>query len=123
MIPALFCWIRFLEFMSYLYLALAIVAEVIATSSLRATEEFTKPLPTFVMVVGYGMAFYFMTLALRSIPLGVTYAVWSGLGIVLISIIGIIFYNERLDLAATLGMLLIIAGVLVIHLFSKTVRH
>ncbi|MEB4591429.1 multidrug efflux SMR transporter [Candidatus Thiothrix sp. Deng01] len=109
--------------MSYLYLALAIVAEVIATSSLRATEEFTKPLPTFVMVVGYGMAFYFMTLALRSIPLGVTYAVWSGLGIVLISIIGIIFYNERLDLAATLGMLLIIAGVLVIHLFSKTVRH
>lgn len=109
--------------MSYLYLALAIIAEVIATGSLKATEEFTKPLPTVVMVIGYGVAFYFMTLALRTIPLGITYAVWSGLGIVLISIIGIIFYNERLDLAATLGMLLIIAGVLVIHLFSKTVKH
>lgn len=109
--------------MSYLYLALAIIAEVIATGSLKATEEFTKPLPTVVMVIGYGVAFYFMTLALRTIPLGITYAVWSGLGIVLISIIGIVFYNERLDLAATLGMLLIIAGVLVIHLFSKTVKH
>ncbi|EIJ33686.1 DMT family transporter [Thiothrix nivea] len=109
--------------MSYLYLALAIIAEVIATSSLRATEEFTKPLPTFVMVVGYGLAFYFMTMALRTIPLGITYAVWSGLGIVLISIIGIIFYNERLDLAATIGMGLIVLGVLVIHLFSKVVRH
>lgn len=109
--------------MSYLYLAMAIIAEVIATSSLRATEEFTKPLPTFVMVVGYGLAFYFMTMTLRTIPLGITYAVWSGLGIVLISIIGIIFYNERLDLAATIGMGLIVLGVLVIHLFSKVVRH
>lgn len=109
--------------MSYLYLTFAIIAEVIATSSLRATEEFTKPLPTLIMVAGYGVAFYFMTLALRSLPLGITYAVWSGLGIVLISIIGIIFYNEKLDLAATLGMGLIILGVIVIHLFSKTVRH
>lgn len=109
--------------MSYLYLTLAIIAEVIATSSLRATEEFTKPVPTLIMVVGYGVAFYFMTLTLRSLPLGITYAVWSGLGIVLISIIGIIFYNEKLDLAATLGMSLIILGVVVIHLFSKTIKH
>ena len=109
--------------MSYLYLALAIIAEVIATSSLRATEEFTKPIPTLIMVVGYGLAFYFMTLALRTLPLGFTYAVWSGLGIVLISLIGVIFYNERLDLAATLGMGMIIAGVLIIQLFSKIVKH
>ncbi|MBU0654188.1 MAG: multidrug efflux SMR transporter [Gammaproteobacteria bacterium] len=109
--------------MSYLYLAFAIIAEVIATSSLKATEEFTKPVPTIIMVIGYGLAFYFMTLALRTIPLGITYAVWSGLGIVLISIIGIIFYNERLDLAATIGMGMIVAGVLVIHLFSKAVKH
>ena len=109
--------------MSYFYLTLAIIAEVIATSSLRATEEFTKPLPTLIMVMGYGLAFYFMTLALRTLPLGVTYAVWSGLGIVLISIIGVIFYNERLDIAATLGMGMIIAGVLIIHLFSSTGKH
>ncbi|MDD5393059.1 MAG: multidrug efflux SMR transporter [Thiothrix sp.] len=109
--------------MSYLYLAFAIIAEVIATSSLRATEEFTKPIPTLIMVAGYGLAFYFMTLALRTLPLGFTYAVWSGLGIILISIIGIIFYDERLDLAATLGMTMIIIGVLIIHLFSKTVKH
>ena len=109
--------------MSYFYLTLAIIAEVIATSSLRATEEFTKPLPTLIMVMGYGLAFYFMTLALRTLPLGVTYAVWSGLGIVLISIIGVIFYNERLDIAATFGMGMIIAGVLIIHLFSSTGKH
>jgi small multidrug resistance pump len=109
--------------MSYLYLAIAIIAEVIATASLRATEEFTKPIPTFIMVVGYGLAFYFMTLALRTLPLGFTYAVWSGLGIVLISLIGVIFYDERLDLAATIGMGMIIAGVLIINLFSKVIKH
>lgn len=109
--------------MSYFYLALAVIAEVIATSTLKATQEFTRPIPTLIMVLGYAFAFYFMTLALRTIPLGVTYAIWSGLGIVLISVIGVMFYNERLDLAATIGMGLIIAGVLVIHLFSKTVRH
>jgi small multidrug resistance pump len=109
--------------MSYFYLTLAIIAEVVATSSMRATEEFTKPVPTFIMVVGYGLAFYFMTLALRTIPLGITYAIWSGMGIVLTSIIGVMFYNERLDWAAVTGMGLIIAGVLVIHLFSSSIKH
>lgn len=109
--------------MSYFYLALAIIAEVIATSSLRATEEFTKPIPTLIMVVGYGFAFYFMTLALRTLPLGFTYAVWSGLGIVLISIIGIIWYDERLDLPAVIGIGMIIAGVTIIQIFSKIVKH
>lgn len=108
--------------MSYWYLALAIVAEVIATSSLKATEEFTKPLPTVLMVIGYLFAFYFMTLAMRTIPLGVTYAIWSGLGIVLISIAGIFLYNEKLDLPALIGMGLIIAGVVVMKLFSKTLN-
>ncbi len=109
--------------MSYFYLALAIVAEVIATSSLRATEEFTKPIPTLIMVVAYGFAFYFMTLALRTLPLGFTYAVWSGLGIVLISIIGIVMYDERLDLPAVIGMGMIIIGVVIIQMFSKIVKH
>lgn len=108
--------------MSYFYLALAIVAEVIATSSLKATEEFTKPLPTVLMIVGYMLAFYFMTLAMRTIPLGVTYAIWSGLGIVLISTVGVFLYNEKLDLPALIGMGLIIAGVVVMKLFSKTLN-
>lgn len=112
-----------LHTMSYFYLALAVIAEVIATGSLKATQEFTRPIPTLIMVIGYGLAFYFMTLALRTIPLGITYAIWSGLGIVLISLIGVLFYNEKLDLPATIGMILIIAGVLVIHLFSKSIRH
>lgn len=109
--------------MAYFYLALAIIAEVIATGSLKATEEFTKPVPTLIMVTGYGLAFYFMTLALRTLPLGVTYAIWSGLGIVLISILGVLLYDEKLDMAATIGMGLIITGVMIIHLFSKMVHH
>ena len=109
--------------MAYVYLGLAIIAEVIATSSLKATEEFTKIGPTIMMIVGYGVAFYCMTLALRAIPLGITYAIWSGLGIVLVSIVGIVLYNEKLDLPAVIGMGLIIAGVVVINAFSKMVQH
>ena len=109
--------------MAYVYLGLAIIAEVIATSSLKATEEFTKIGPTIIMIVGYGVAFYCMTLALRAIPLGITYAIWSGLGIVLVSIVGIVLYDEKLDLPAAIGMGLIIAGVVVINAFSKMVPH
>ena len=109
--------------MSYFYLAIAIISEVIATSALRNSAEFTKLWPTVIMIIAYGSAFYFMTLALRTIPLGITYAIWSGLGIVLISLVGVLFYHERLDLPAVLGMGLIIAGVLVINLFSKMVVH
>ena len=107
--------------MAYVYLGLAIIAEVIATSSLKATEEFTKIGPTIIMIVGYGVAFYCMTLALRAMPLGITYAIWSGLGIVLVSIVGIVLYDEKLDLPAAIGMGLIIAGVVVINAFSKMV--
>lgn len=109
--------------MSYLYLAIAIIAEVIATSSLKASAEFTKLWPSVAVVLGYGTAFYFMTLALRHIPLGITYAIWSGLGIVLVTVVGAVVYNEKPDVPALIGMGLIIAGVVVINLFSKMSTH
>ncbi|MGL4186698.1 MAG: DMT family transporter [Thiotrichaceae bacterium] len=109
--------------MSYLYLAIAIIAEVIATSSLKASAEFTKLWPSVAVVLGYGTAFYFMTLALRQIPLGITYAIWSGLGIVLVTVVGAVVYNEKPDVPALIGMGLIIAGVVVINLFSKMSTH
>ena len=109
--------------MAYLYLTVAILAEVIGTSALKASKEFTSLVPSLVVVAGYGVAFYFMTLALRSIPIGITYAVWSGVGIVLITIAGIFLYKEIPDLPAIIGMGLIISGVAVIHVFSKTVSH
>ena len=109
--------------MAYLYLGIAILAEVIGTSALKASREFTNSVPGLIVVVGYGAAFYFMTLALRSIPIGITYAVWSGIGIVLIAIAGAFLYKEIPDLPAIIGMGLIISGVAVIHVFSKTVGH
>jgi small multidrug resistance pump len=109
--------------MAYLYLAIAILAEVIATSALKASEEFTNLAPSLIVVAGYVVAFYFMTLALRSIPIGITYAVWSGIGIVLLAIVGAFLYKEIPDLPAIIGMGLIVSGVAVIHVFSKTVSH
>ena len=109
--------------MAYLYLALAILSEVIATSALKASEEFTKLIPSAIVFVGYGVAFYFMTLVLRTIPIGITYAVWSGIGIVLIAVVGAVFYKQIPDIPAVIGMGLIISGMIVIHLFSKTVSH
>ena len=109
--------------MAYLYLAIAIMAEVIASSALKASEEFTKLYPSLIVVIGYGVAFYFMTLVLRTIPIGITYAIWSGLGIVLVTIIGIVLYKETPDIPAIIGMGLIISGVVVIHVFSGSVKH
>ncbi len=109
--------------MAYLYLAIAIVAEVVATSALKASEQFTRPIPSLIVVVGYGTAFYFMTLVLKTIPVGITYAIWSGLGIVLVTIAGAVLYRQYPDVPAIIGMTLIIAGVVIIHLFSKTVSH
>ena len=108
--------------MAYWYLAIAIVAEVIATSALKASEEFTRRAPSLLVVIGYGVAFYFMTLVLKTIPVGITYAIWSGVGIVLVAIVGAVIYKQVPDLAAIIGMGLIVAGVVVIHLFSKTVQ-
>ena len=100
---------------------MAILSEVSATSALKASAEFTRLIPSLIVVVGYGLSFYFMTLVLRTLPLGITYAIWSGLGIVLVSLVGMFFYKQVPDVAAVLGMGLIIAGVVVIHLFSKKV--
>lgn len=107
--------------MAYSYLAIAIIAEVIATSALKASEEFTKIVPSLVVIIGYGTSFYFLTHVLKTIPVGVTYAIWSGLGIVLVTIAGVIFYKQTPDFPAVLGMGLIVAGVFVINIFSKTV--
>jgi small multidrug resistance pump len=108
--------------MPFLFLAVAILAEVIGTTALKASNGFTVWLPSLVVVAGYGVSFYFLSLALRSIPVGVAYAIWSGVGIVLISVIGWALFRQRLDAAALVGVGLIIAGVIVIQLFSTTVR-
>lgn len=109
--------------MSYLYLAIAIVAEVIATSALKASESFTKLLPSLLVVAGYGAAFYFLSLCLKSINVGVAYAIWSGLGIVLVTIAAAVFYRQVPDGWALVGMALIVAGVLVMNLLSGSVAH
>ncbi|MCR9229639.1 MAG: SMR family transporter [bacterium] len=108
---------------SYLALGVAIVLEVIGTSALQASQQFTRPVPTTITVVTYLSAFYFLSLALKMIPVGIAYAIWSGVGIVLISCVGLILFKQKLDLSAILGLALIIAGVLVINLFSQTVSH
>ncbi len=109
--------------MPYLYLTIAIVTEVVATSALKASAEFTKLFPSLIVIVGYGISFYFMTLVLRTIPIGITYAVWSGVGIVLVAVVGALLYKQVPDLPAIIGMGLIIIGVVVIHVFSKTISH
>lgn len=109
--------------MKYLMLLVAIIAEIIATSSLKASEGFTKLWPSIITVAGYGIAFYFLSLTLKSIPLGIAYAIWSGLGIVLVSIIGVLVYHQKLDLAAIIGLSLIVVGVVVLNVFSKSSVH
>lgn len=109
--------------MSYLYLALAIVAEVTATSFLKRTAGFTRLWPTAITVAGYALAFFFLSLTLRAMPTGVAYAIWSGVGVVLIAAVAWLFQGQRLDSPALAGMVLIVAGVIVLNLFSKTVSH
>lgn len=109
--------------MAYFYLAIAIIAEVAATSALKASAEFTRLVPSLIVIVGYGIAFYCMTLVLRSLPVGITYAVWAGLGIVLVTIVGAILYKEIPDIPAVIGIGLIVAGVIVINVYSKTIGH
>ncbi|BDX02500.1 multidrug SMR transporter [Marinomonas pontica] len=109
--------------MTYFLLFLAILSEVVATTALKASDSFTKLGPSIVLVVGYALSFYLLSVVMRSMPTGVTYAIWAGLGIVLISVFGYLFNNEKLDLAACIGMSLIVTGVVVINVFSKTVHH
>lgn len=108
---------------SYAYLAIAIVAEVIATSFLKQSDGFTRLVPTVVMAIGYVVAFFFLSLTLREVPTGIAYAIWSGVGIVLITAIAWIVQGQRLDAPAMIGMALIIAGVLVMNLWSRTTGH
>jgi small multidrug resistance pump len=107
----------------WILLGLAILAEVIGTSALKSSAGFSRLWPSVVVVAGYGTAFYFLSLALRNIPVGVAYAVWSGAGIVLIAMIGMVVFKQKLDAPALIGMSLIIAGVLVLNLFSKAGSH
>lgn len=109
--------------MEYFYLGLAIIAEVIAANALKASHGLTRLWPVVIMCVSYAFTFYCMTMALRTIPLGVTYAIWSGVGIVLITLTSVFFFNEKVDMPALIGMGLIIAGVVVINVFSKIVPH
>jgi small multidrug resistance pump len=109
--------------MAYFYLAIAIISEVIATNALKASDAFTKLVPSVIVVAGYGASFYLLSLALKSIPLGIAYAIWSGIGIVLISILAAVFFKQIPDLPAIIGIALIISGVVVIQVFSKLHRH
>ena len=109
--------------MKYLFLTLAIVFEVIGSSFMKASDGFSKWLPSLIVVVAYIICFYFFSLALKTIPLGIAYAMWGALGIVLTAIISVVVYNEKLDVPAIVGMMLIIAGVLVMNLLSKTTTH
>ena len=106
----------------HILLLIAILAEVIATSSLRASAQFTRFWPSLVVVIGYGLAIYLLSVAVRSMPTGVVYALWSGLGVVLVALIGL-GLGQKLDLAAVVGIGLILAGVLVINLFSASAGH
>lgn len=109
--------------MNYLYLAIAIVAEVAATSALKAAEGFTRLWPSVVVVIGYATAFYCLGQVLKTMPVGIVYAIWSGMGIVLVTIFGMVIYREAPDWPAVLGMALIIVGVAIINLFSRMVGH
>lgn len=107
----------------YAFLAIAIVCEVIATTSMKALDGFSKPLPLLLVVVGYGVSFWMLSLVVKTVPVGIAYAIWAGLGIVLVSLAAAWLYGQKLDLAAMLGMGLIVAGVVVIQAFSHSTGH
>ncbi len=107
----------------YVYLFFAVAAETIGTSALQASQQFTRLWPSIIVVVAYGVAFYLLGLALKYMPVGVVYAIWSGLGIVMIAGIGFVVFKQRLDGPALIGLAMIIAGILVIHLFSNTTQY
>ena len=108
---------------AYLYLTIAIAAEIIATSALKASDGFSKITPSIVVIGGYGISFYFLSLSLRVIPMGIAYAIWSGVGITFISLIAWLFFKQSLDLATIIGIGLIIAGVVVLNAFAKSSVH
>jgi len=107
----------------WLYLGTAIVAEVIGTSFLKSSEGFTRLLPSLIVLVSYAAAFYLLSLTLKTLPVGIAYAVWSGVGVALIAVIGAVVFGQTLDLAGILGIALIVAGVVVINVFSSSVAR
>ena len=109
--------------LNYLYLVVAILFEVIATTALKQTEGFTRLVPSLVSIGGYALAFYFLSLPLRTMPVGVVYAIWCGAGLIFITGIGWLWFRQALDMPAIIGVALIMAGVMVINLWSKTVVH
>lgn len=108
---------------THLILLLAIVAEVVATSALKASENFTRPIPSLLVVAGYSTAFFLLSITLKTLPIGVAYAIWSGVGTALVAVVGWLYYRQSLDLPAILGLTLIIAGTLILNLFSKVSTH
>jgi small multidrug resistance pump len=107
----------------YVYFAVAIVAEVIATSALTASDNFHRLVPSLIAIFGYAVAFWFLSVLLRTVPTGVVYAIWSGVGIVLIAAVGWVWFKQALDIPAMIGVSLIVAGVIVVNMFSASVRH
>lgn len=109
--------------MHWLYLTIAIVSEVAATSALKAAEGFTRPGPSALVIAGYASAFYFLSLTLRVLPLGITYAIWAGVGVALVALVGWLVYHQPLDAPAMLGIGLIVSGVVVLNVYSKAIAH
>lgn len=107
----------------WIFLTAAIMSEVIATSALKSTEGFTRLWPSMLVLTGYAIAFYFLSLTLRTLPVGIAYAVWSGAGVAMIALIAWLFLGQRLDLPAIIGIILIVSGVIVINIFSKSAAH
>ena len=108
---------------NFFFLGIAILFEIIATTALKRSEQFTQLIPSIITIIGYFAAFYFLSFAIRTIPVGIAYAIWSGVGIVLITIIGAVFFKQIPDLPAIIGLALIMIGVVVINVFSKTTVH
>ena len=109
--------------MPYVYLAISIVAEVIATSALKASDGFSKLWPSVMVVIGYGIAFHFLALTLKTIPVGVAYAIWAGAGVTIVAIVGWVLFGQKLDAPAIIGMAMIVGGVVIMQAFSKTTGH
>ncbi|GGC65990.1 DMT family transporter [Undibacterium terreum] len=108
---------------NWLFLFIAIISETTATSALKSSEGFTRLWPSLLVIVGYGIAFYFLSLTLRTIPVGIAYAIWSGLGVVLITLVAWMMFGQQLDVPAIIGIALIVAGVIVMNVFSKVSAH
>lgn len=108
---------------AYVYLVVAVIFETTGTTALQASQQFTKFWPSVIVVIAYGAAFYFLGLTLKSIPVGIAYAIWSGLGIAFIALIGLVVFGQKLDLAAVIGILMILTGIAIINLFSSSANH